>query len=183
MPIFEIEQYELHTAKYRVEAKNEAQAIARLFNGEADLMDNSLEYIEVADDYGMPVDQNRDTGGPTSESGHRVGDDIIPSVRTITKSGVMDHGSSDEEQRCRPMRSIKSSYTPRATWSAADSEADALERFFRGEGKQDLTSIENAGIANDYGLSLAERPGLASELLDRGVINGDDTSSPPFEQH
>ena len=60
----------------------------------------------------------------------------------------------------------------------ADSEADALERFFRGEGKQVLTSIEFAGVANDYGVSLAERPDLASELMDRGVINGDDIIVP-----
>jgi hypothetical protein len=59
-----------------------------------------------------------------------------------------------------------------------DSEADALERFFRGEGKQDLTSIEFAGMANDYGLSLIERPDLASELLDLGVIKIDDTCVP-----
>ena len=60
----------------------------------------------------------------------------------------------------------------------ADSEADALERFFHGEGKQNLTSIEFAGMANNYGLSLTERPDLASELMDRGVINGDDTFVP-----
>ena len=59
-----------------------------------------------------------------------------------------------------------------------DNEADALERFFRGEGRQDLTSIEYAGISNDCGLSLAERPDLASELLDRGVIKGNDTIVP-----
>ena len=60
----------------------------------------------------------------------------------------------------------------------ADSEADALERFFHGEGKQNLTSIEFAGMANNYGLSLTERPDLASELMDRGVINGDDIVVP-----
>jgi DNA-binding Lrp family transcriptional regulator len=60
----------------------------------------------------------------------------------------------------------------------ADSEADALERFFRGEGTQDLTSIEYAGISNDCGLSLPECPDLASELLDRGVIKGNDTIVP-----
>jgi hypothetical protein len=60
----------------------------------------------------------------------------------------------------------------------ADSEADAIARFFRGDGKQDLTSIEFAGMANNYGLGLVERPDLASELLDRGVIKGDDTIIP-----
>jgi hypothetical protein len=60
----------------------------------------------------------------------------------------------------------------------ADSEADALERFFRGDGKQELTSMEYAGISNNCGLSLAERPDLASDLTDRGVIKGDDTIIP-----
>ena len=33
MPTYEIEQYELHTMKYRVEASNEAEAIKKLFDG------------------------------------------------------------------------------------------------------------------------------------------------------
>jgi hypothetical protein len=60
----------------------------------------------------------------------------------------------------------------------AGSEADALERFFRGEGKQNLTSIEYAGVLNSSGLSLTERPDLASDLMDRGVIKSDDIIIP-----
>jgi hypothetical protein len=60
----------------------------------------------------------------------------------------------------------------------ADSEADAIARFFHGEGKQTLTSIEFAGVLNSTGISLAERPDLASELMDLGVIKGDDTFVP-----
>ena len=33
---YEIEQYELHTMKYRVEAATEAEAIAKLFDGEGE---------------------------------------------------------------------------------------------------------------------------------------------------
>ncbi len=83
MPTYEIEQYELHTTKYRVEAEDEAHAIAKLLNGEADPMDNSLEYIEVADDYGIPVDEHRKLADQLRERGITVGDDIIPSVRSI----------------------------------------------------------------------------------------------------
>ena len=36
MPVFEIEQYELHTMKFRVEAANEAEAIAKLFGGDGE---------------------------------------------------------------------------------------------------------------------------------------------------
>lgn len=60
----------------------------------------------------------------------------------------------------------------------ANNEADAIARFFRGDGKLELTSIEYAGIPNDYGLSLAECPDLAGDLMDRGVIKGDDTIIP-----
>jgi hypothetical protein len=82
--IFEIEQYLLHTERYRVEAKNRAEAIARLFNGEADPIDNSLDYIEVADKYGMPASQNQ----TLVDQLHKLGiatDAIIPSIRTIEK--------------------------------------------------------------------------------------------------
>ena len=90
----------------------------------------------------------------------------------------MDHGNCDRNKRWRPMRLSSSSFTFKAISSRADSEADAIARFFRGEGKQELTSMDYAGISNDYGLSLAERPDLASELMDRGVINGDDIFVP-----
>ena len=86
MPTYEIEQYELHTMKYRVEAEDEAHAIAKLLNGEADPVDNSLEYIEVADDYGVPVDENRDLADQLRNLGIAVGDDIIPSVRSIEEA-------------------------------------------------------------------------------------------------
>jgi len=86
MPVYEIEQYELHTTKYRVEADSEAQAIAKLFNGEADPVDNSLDFIEVADDYGLPVDQNRDLAEQLPKLGVSVGDDIIGSIRSIEEA-------------------------------------------------------------------------------------------------
>ena len=42
MPLFEIEQYEIHTMKYRVTADNPADAIAQLLDGEGDAVDGSL---------------------------------------------------------------------------------------------------------------------------------------------
>ena len=53
MLTFEIEQYELHSIKFQVEAASEAEAIAKLFDGEAEPVDQSQELIEVADAYGM----------------------------------------------------------------------------------------------------------------------------------
>jgi hypothetical protein len=82
--IFEIEQYELHTERYRVEANSEAEAITRLFNGEADPVDNSLEFIETADEYGLPVENNQDLADQLAKLGIAT-DSIIPSIRTIEK--------------------------------------------------------------------------------------------------
>ena len=83
MPLFQIEQYEIHITKYRVEAKDEAEAIAKLLDGKADPIDNSLEFVEIADDFGIPVDENRALAEKLRKRGITVGDDIIPSIRKI----------------------------------------------------------------------------------------------------
>ena len=83
MPTFEIEQYELHVMKYRVQAENEAHAIVRLLDGEADAVDNGLEYIEVADDCGLPVDEYRELADQLTALGVPVGEHVIPSIRNI----------------------------------------------------------------------------------------------------
>lgn len=83
MPLFEIEQYELHIQKYQIEAANEAEAIVKLLDGEADPVDNGQEYIEVADDFGMPVDENCDLAEELEKLGVPVGEHVVPSIRSI----------------------------------------------------------------------------------------------------
>jgi hypothetical protein len=83
MPMFEIEQFELHAMKYRVVAENAAQAIAKLFQGEAEPVDGSLEYIEVAEDYGLPAEEHRELADQLRELGVAVGEAVIPSIRSI----------------------------------------------------------------------------------------------------
>jgi hypothetical protein len=83
MPNYEIEQYELHIQKYRVEAPSEAAAIAKLFSGEAEAVDNGLEYIEVADDFGLPADEHRELADALRDLGVPVGEAVIPSIRSI----------------------------------------------------------------------------------------------------
>ena len=83
MPTYEIEQYELHTMKYRVEASSEAEAIKRLFDGEADAVDNSQEYIEVCEDMGLPADEHRELADQLRSLGVTVGDVVIPSIRSV----------------------------------------------------------------------------------------------------
>ena len=83
MPTFEIEQYELHTSKFRGEANSEGEALAKLFAGEADPVDQSQEFIEVADDYGLPSDEYPDPVQELARLGVSGIRDVIRSVRSI----------------------------------------------------------------------------------------------------
>lgn len=82
MPTYEIEQYELHAMRYRVEADNEADAIVKLLDGLAMPVDSGLDFIEVADDYGLPADEYRDLADALHKQGVPV-DAVIPSIRSI----------------------------------------------------------------------------------------------------
>ncbi len=83
MPTYELEQYELHCMKYTVEATDEADAIAKLFAGGADPVEQSDEYIEVAEDYGMPADQHQELAQQLRKRGITPVADVIPSIRSI----------------------------------------------------------------------------------------------------
>lgn len=84
MPTYEIEQYELHVTTYRVKAKSEAEAIRKLFQGKAEPVEQSQELIEVADDYGLPVDEYPELASALRKLGELRGkDEIIPSIRSI----------------------------------------------------------------------------------------------------
>jgi hypothetical protein len=84
MPTYRIEQYEIHVQGYNVTADSEADAISRLFMGEGDPIDNSLEFVEIADDHGMRVDENDDLADQLFDRGTINGhDEIIPSIRCI----------------------------------------------------------------------------------------------------
>ena len=85
MPTFQIEQYELHTQQYRVEADNVADAICKLLDGEADPVDNGLEFIEVCEDLGLPADDHRELADQLRSFGVPVDDHVIPSIRTVVQ--------------------------------------------------------------------------------------------------
>jgi hypothetical protein len=89
MPTFEIEQFELHAMKYRVEAANEAEAIHKLFDGEAEPVEQSQDYIEVAEDFGLPAEEHRELAEALRNQGITV-DEVIPSIRSIHE--VRRHG-------------------------------------------------------------------------------------------
>ena len=84
MPTFEIDQYELHAQRYRVKAESEAEAIKRLFDGEAQPVDGSLEFIDVADDLGLPVEEYAELAEALKALEVSL-DDVIPSIRDILR--------------------------------------------------------------------------------------------------
>ena len=85
MPQYEIEQYEIHSAKYRVDAATPADAIAQLMDGQAELVDDSTEYIEIAEDIGLGVDDCDGLASQLVQRGIPVGEHFIPSIRSVTE--------------------------------------------------------------------------------------------------
>ena len=83
MSTYEIEQYEVHTMKYRVEASNEAEAIKMLFDGEAEPVGQSQDFIEVCDELGLPAEEYRELVEQLRSLGISVGEDVIPSIRSV----------------------------------------------------------------------------------------------------
>lgn len=82
MSTYEIEQYELHTMKYRIEADDAVEAIVKLFNGEAEAVDNSLDFIEVADERGLLVADHPELAEKLRAQGVPA-EQVIPSIRGI----------------------------------------------------------------------------------------------------
>ncbi len=83
IPKYQIEQYEIHVAKYRVEAESEVEAIQELFDGELEPVDGSLEYVELAEDIGLPVDEYWELADELRSLGVSIGHDVIPSIRSV----------------------------------------------------------------------------------------------------
>lgn len=86
MPTYEVEQYELHVQRYRVEAADESQAIVRLLDGEAEPINNTLEFIEVAADYGLAVDEHWELAENLMSLGVPVDEHVVPSIRGVMEA-------------------------------------------------------------------------------------------------
>lgn len=56
MPTYEVQQYELHVLTHKIEADDEASAVAKLYKGEGEPV--SFEFAGIADDFGMSVCEN-----------------------------------------------------------------------------------------------------------------------------
>jgi hypothetical protein len=83
MPLYEIEQYQIHSVTYRVIADSPADAIAQLLDCEAEPVGGSMEFIEIAEDVGLPIDECDDLGNELRKLGVPVGEQFIPSIRSI----------------------------------------------------------------------------------------------------
>ncbi len=85
MPTFAIEQYELHILTHVVTADDQADALAKFFQGdEGEAV--SFEFVGIANDYGMSVGENRDLADRLFDRGIlKPEDTIIPSIRSITQ--------------------------------------------------------------------------------------------------
>ena len=88
MPTFRVEQYELHAASYIVEAKDRAEAILKVLNGQAKIDDDGLEYVEVAEDYYQPaLSLTEEETAKLRRKGHPVNeDDGVPSIRSVEEA-------------------------------------------------------------------------------------------------
>lgn len=83
MPTFEIEQYELHILTHVVTADDQADALVKFFQGdEGEAV--SFEFVGIANDYGISVEENRDLVDRLLDRGIiKSGDTIIPSIRSV----------------------------------------------------------------------------------------------------
>lgn len=95
MPVFRIEQYELHTQTYSVEADSEAEAISKMLDGNGEPVDDSQAFIEVADERGMAVEYHRQLAEQLRVLGVAVTETMIPSIRSIEVSA---NGTSGSDQ-------------------------------------------------------------------------------------
>ena len=75
MPVFEVEIYELHASKLRVEADDADQAIEAVQEG--DLVDGSFEYIGVAHNHEM-TDEKRERLGLAEDTNTAGVRDVEP---------------------------------------------------------------------------------------------------------
>lgn len=85
MPTYEIEQYELHAQTFHVAADSPAQAIIKLWAGQAAAVDNTLELIAIpADEFGLSVDDNPELAAELWRlEAIRGAADCIPGIRSV----------------------------------------------------------------------------------------------------
>ncbi len=83
MTTFEIEQLVVLVQKHRVKATSAAEAIVKLFDGEAMLVDNNAEVVDLCDERGLPVDDHAALAEELRKAGIMSDQTVIPSILSI----------------------------------------------------------------------------------------------------
>jgi hypothetical protein len=87
MPKFVVERYELYAQKVEIEAESEAHAIAAVLNGEGTDIDNGLDYIESAEEFGMPTEElSEELEAELRALGVDLGGDYVHALRSVTET-------------------------------------------------------------------------------------------------
>ena len=87
MAFYEVNQYELYFQTHRVEAESEADAIAKVLNGDSEWMADRLEYVGPDIKNGIWVDQNQELVDSIRlyDPSIFIGKTVIPSIRSVEK--------------------------------------------------------------------------------------------------
>jgi hypothetical protein len=80
MNIYKIEQLEVYVRTYHVEAASEAEAIVKLFDGEAVPLGNKVELADLCDDRGLPADEHPALAAALREAGIMTDQSVIPTI-------------------------------------------------------------------------------------------------------
>lgn len=87
-----IEAYELWAQRYRVKARSPEDALRKFYKGSAAAVDDTAEYLELAEEYGLSPDQLQERGLNLGRLPGNV-DAWLPGVRDIFVDTGTDAGS------------------------------------------------------------------------------------------
>ena len=111
MPIYEIEQYETWTTKYRVEAETVAGAVKKILDGKAEPVDDSnCRFIEINEDIGLPHEELTKAEFRDLAKLGLIGEAHVKSIRSIlkvsdekpTKKKASKKSKDDEDEDEKP---------------------------------------------------------------------------------
>lgn len=90
MPKYRIEQYELSMSTHEVDAKDEAEAIEQMLDGNGHAIDDSHEYIETCETAGQILRGSKLFGECVKRGIIHADLSFIPSIRSIEE--IDDNG-------------------------------------------------------------------------------------------
>jgi isocitrate lyase len=82
---YKIEQMQVYLRTYQVQAASEAEAVIKVFDGEAGSADDSVELIDLCDERGLCAADHPDLADELRKAGIMTDQVVIPSIRSIEK--------------------------------------------------------------------------------------------------